>query len=174
MSLRDKLQTLAPTQPVPSITAPKAPRPEIMAPAPRQRVSQGRKRRAYTKAHHALDNVKAVSLWASERIIPAPGNAVYVGGPRNVATVVSSSGRRQRVITTYDLPTLRADFQQFCAQRGWALPPMKTFSGLILKHCVERGIPARADRTHRERRKIIRDIALVGTTALWDGNENSL
>ena len=174
MSLPDKLQTPISNQPVPGVTAPIAPRPEIMAPAPRPRVAQGLKRRQYTKAHHSLDNVQAVSLWASERIIPSPGNCIYVGGKSYVTPVTNSSGRKQRVVISYDLPTLRDDFAQFCAQRSWALPPMKTFSGLILKHCVERGIPARADRTHRERRKIIVGITLVGHTIVWDGNERNL
>ena len=174
MGLRDKLSTPEPAIPVPGITAPKAPRPEIMPPAPSPRVVRGRKRRQYTKAHHALDNVKAIDLWASERLVGAPGNACYVGAAQTVTSIISRSGRRQRVVTEYPLPTLMNDFRQFCALRNWALPPLQSFSGLILKHCVERGIPARADRSHRERRKIILGVALVGTHRFWDGNEHTL
>ena len=170
MSLRDKLQN----HPAPGANLPIAPRPEVMAPAPRKTISQGRPRKQYTKAHHALDSIKAVSVWVAERLIPRPENCVYIGGRLNSYTIRNRSGGRQRVTPYYESVTLRGDFEEFCAQRSWPLPPMKTFSGLVLKALVEQGIPARADRTHRQRRKIIRGIAIVGTGQDWDGNEKSL
>lgn len=177
MSILTKLKAQqaqpAPTPaPVVSKTKP-MPRPEVMPPAPSRTVAQGRRRKHFAKSAYEVSAVKSVSLWASERLEAAEGNAVYIGSGR-VVNIRNKAGARQKLYPQYERTSLHQDFTAWMKARNWPMPPVgKTFAGLILKWCLENGIPAHAERTYRQRRKIIRGIAIVGTQG-WDGNEASL
>lgn len=145
----------------------------VMPPRPRLQTKNGRPRREFKKSDYAPNRLPLLDQWASERLVENPAGAAYCGMSVPVATLKLPNGRLAKTVVEYDRPDLRSDFKQYCRRQGIPLPPMRYFVGQLLQILTGRGWVVIADRSHRQRRAILKGVDLVGHKS-WDGNEKSL
>ena len=131
--------------------------------------SRGRPRKLFPK--YALD-VPPLREWVEASLLPDSECCEFVGS----ASLVRHKTIKGEVITvraSYPRRTLRDDYLRFLKDRGHHVIVPKSFPGLIVKTCLEAGIPVTLSRAGDSRRLILRGVCLRDQTP-WDGEDRGM
>lgn len=120
--------------------------------------TRGRPRNEFAK--HRLQQ-HPVEQFVEACLLPDPECSEFIGSNRQ-RLVETVEGEFVRVTPRYERITLLDSYLQFCAEHNYLAVAPRTFVGLILKSCLERGWPVREGRAGDSRRRILRGISIKG------------
>ena len=120
--------------------------------------TRGRPRNEFAK--HRLQQ-HPVEQFVEACLLPDPECSEFIGSNRQ-RLVETVEGDLVRVTPRYERVTLLGAYLQYCIEHNYLAVAPRTFVGLILKSCLERGWPVKEGRAGDSRRGILRGISIKG------------
>lgn len=129
--------------------------------------TRGRPRNEFAK--HRLQQ-HPVDAFVESCLLPDPQCSEFLGSnqARPVQTV---DGKFVRVSPQYQRLTLTQAYLSYCVENHFLATVPKTFSGLLLKACLERGWAVNEAKAGDSRRRLVRGVSLKGQAPFY-GNDD--
>jgi len=120
--------------------------------------TRGRPRNEFAK--HRLQQ-HPVEQFVEACLLHDPDCSEFIGSNRQ-RLVETVEGDFVRVTPRYERVTLLGSYLQYCTEHNYLAVAPRTFVGLILKSCLERGWPVREGRAGDSRRRLLQGITIKG------------